>query len=67
MRFSPEELQSLARVGRQYPEVTELLNRWRQDELEQLLLAPEKNTGVLQGRARMLTDVLKHMTAHVNP
>jgi hypothetical protein len=67
MRFTPEDLQTFSRVGRQFPEFIEILSRWRTEEMEALLLAAEKDTRTIQGRARLLTELRKQLNARVDP
>ena len=59
MRLSAEELKIFQSVARQYPEFVEVLNRWREEELEVLPFATTQ-LDVLRGRVQALTELQGH-------
>ena len=61
MRLNQDELLTCQRVARQFPEFNDLVERWLADEVAQLLLSNDTNTRLLQGRARMLTDLREQL------
>ena len=68
MRLNPDDLQTLKYVARHHPEFIDMVDRWQMHEVEQLVLANEPNTRLLQGRARVLTELREQLKqALLNP
>jgi hypothetical protein len=58
MRPTPQQIQMLARVTRQYPEFVEWLDAVRTQELDSLPYVVN-NPALAQGRCQVLTEILK--------
>ena len=54
----PEVIQSLATVCRQYPEVLNWLQEWRDHELQKLPSVLQ-NTALAQGRCQVLSEITR--------
>ena len=61
MRLSAEELKVFQNVTRQFPQLLEILNRWREEELEKIPYATETNLDVMRGRVQALTEMKRHL------
>lgn len=59
IQVTPDEKKLMQDVGRQYPRFLDLLNRWREHELESLVFAPKDISDVVRGRVQSLTELLK--------
>lgn len=61
MRPSPDQLKLMAQVGKQYPQFIELLDLFRQAELEAMAVTTPENFCTLKGRVQMLTNLLQQL------
>lgn len=60
IRPDPKIVKALAVCVRQYPELLEWVNNWRQHELEQLPNV-SNNVALAQGRCQVLSELAKLM------
>ena len=58
IRPSPQVTKSIAYVSKQFPEVLEWLEEWRDHELQKLPSVIQ-NTALAQGRCLILTEIAK--------
>jgi len=60
MRPDNDMIEIMARIVRQYPQFLEFVDRWKQQELDQLP-AVHENTALAQGRCLLLQEMHKHL------
>ncbi len=58
IRPSPQVTKSIAYVSKQFPEVLEWLEEWRDHELQKLPSVLQ-NTALAQGRCQILSEIAK--------
>ncbi len=59
IRPDTEELKAISVLANSSPVVVAWLARWRQHEVDKLLVAPVPIVGIAQGRAQALTELCK--------
>lgn len=52
----------LSQLNRQFPEFLDFLETWKQAEMEMLVACGSDITGILQGRSRVLGELIKSLT-----
>jgi len=57
MQLSPTQIEMLQSISRQYPGFRELVDKWRQDELERMSICAEPLFGTFKGRVQLLTEL----------
>lgn len=57
MQFTPKQVDMLQSIARSHPGLLELVDAWRQDELERMSACAESLFGTFKGRVQLLTEL----------
>lgn len=58
--LSEEDIKQLKQIGKQYPNLLEMLDRLRSAELENMALTTTDHFSTFKGRVQMLTELRQH-------
>jgi len=57
MQLSQQQIAMLQSITRAYPGLADLVDAWRQEELERMAIGAETHFGTFKGRVQLLTEL----------